>query len=90
MLRSIEETAAGLGDDGARLAARVRRARRALRRAQRGHLLRPILHLPRHPLRLVRFGLPAPRCRRRRSRARWKTPQARALFGGVAAHAFAR
>ena len=51
-------------------------------------MLRPILHLPRHPLRLARFGIPAaaPATAARPRLA--KTPQARALFGGVAAHAF--
>ena len=49
---------------------------------------RRIIHVPRHPLRLALFGLPRrpPRSLLARS---WKTPQARALFGGVAAHAFA-
>jgi phytoene dehydrogenase-like protein len=45
------------------------------------------VHVPRHPVRLVRFGLPAavPATLLARS---WRTPQAKALFGGVAAHAF--
>ena len=49
-------------------------------------LMRPVLHVPRHPLRLARFGLPAALpatlLARRFARA------GRALFGGVAAHAF--
>jgi phytoene dehydrogenase-like protein len=48
---------------------------------------RPVLHLPKHPLQLARFGAytgpPAAVVARR-----WKTPEARALFAGVAAHAF--
>ena len=51
-------------------------------------ILRPILHLPRHPLRLARFGIRGGGCRRRCSPARWKSPATRALFGGVAAHSF--
>ena len=51
-------------------------------------ILQPVLHLPRHPIRLARFGLraalPATRPRPRAP----EPPQARALFGGVAAHAF--
>src|SRR5207237_1298368 len=50
-------------------------------------VMRPLAHVPAHPLRLARFGLPslAPAA----LVARWlRTPQARALFGGVAAHAF--
>jgi phytoene dehydrogenase-like protein len=49
--------------------------------------LRPMLHLPDHPLKLARFGaysgLPAGLLARR-----FATPAARALFAGVAAHAF--
>jgi phytoene dehydrogenase-like protein len=86
LVRSVDETAEGLGDDGA-----------AWRRvfgpasAHFGELLedimKPVLHLPRHPLRLVRFGLAAVAPATLLSRS-WKTAQARALFGGVAAHAF--
>jgi phytoene dehydrogenase-like protein len=49
--------------------------------------MRPVLHVPSHPVRLVRFGLAAaiPATLLARS---WRTPQGRALFGGVAAHAF--
>jgi phytoene dehydrogenase-like protein len=49
--------------------------------------LRPMLHVPDHPLKLARFGaysgLPAGLLARR-----FATPAARALFAGVAAHAF--
>jgi phytoene dehydrogenase-like protein len=49
--------------------------------------LRPMLHLPEHPLALARFGawsgLPAAVLARL-----WSTDEARALFAGVAAHAF--
>ena len=85
MVRSITETAAGLGEDGG-----------AWRRVfgPSAHIddlledmLRPILHLPRHPIRLARFGIPAAAPATLLARS-WKTPQARALFGGVAAHAF--
>ena len=48
--------------------------------------LRPLAHVPSHPLALARFGawsaLPASVAARR-----WSTPEARALFAGVAAHA---
>ncbi|WP_204803234.1 phytoene desaturase family protein [Mycobacterium riyadhense] len=54
-----------------------------------GDLLRPVLNIPRHPIRLARFGpravLPAT------AMARWfRTEQARALFGGAAAHVYTR
>ncbi|MEU8622069.1 NAD(P)/FAD-dependent oxidoreductase [Streptomyces sp. NPDC048623] len=49
--------------------------------------LRPVLHLPRHPVHLARFGLfsglPATVLARR-----FGTPEGQALFAGVAAHAF--
>lgn len=85
MLRSIERTAAGLGADGVAW-------RRIFARPSAGFeelsddLFRPVLHLPRHPLRLARFGLPAATPTTLLTRA-FKAPQARALFGGVAAHA---
>jgi phytoene dehydrogenase-like protein len=86
--RSIEQTAAGLEPDGARW-------RQALGDLAAGFddlaqdLLRPVLNVPRHPIRLAAFGpravLPAT------VMARWfRTEQARALFGGAAAHAFTR
>jgi len=50
-------------------------------------LFQPVLHAPRHPIRLVRFGLPAAMPATLLTRL-FKSPQARALFGGVAAHAF--
>ena len=88
MVRSIDATAAGLGGDGERLEAAVRRARRRASTRLGEDIMRPFLHVPRHPLRLARFGIPAaapgdgpgPLLLDRRA--------ARALFGGVAAHAF--
>lgn len=50
-------------------------------------LMRPILHVPRHPVPLVRFGINALTPARVVAR-RFSTPQARALWAGVAAHAF--
>jgi phytoene dehydrogenase-like protein len=86
MVRSIEETAAGLGPDG--------RAWRRLFESPAAHLdalnedaLRPILHLPKHPLLLARFGIPAAAPATLVAR-RWRSPATRALFGGVAAHSF--
>lgn len=85
MLRSIDATINALGPDGA-----------AWRRAFAGpsaafatladDLLRPVLHVPRHPLRLAEFGSRAALPATALARA-WRTPQARALFGGIAAHA---
>lgn len=52
-----------------------------------GEVTRPMLHLPQHPVRLARFGLRAVQPAMLLAR-RWRTDAARALFGGVAAHAF--
>lgn len=88
LYQSIEQTAAALGSDGARW-------RRAIGDLAAGFddlaedLLRPVLNIPRHPIRLAGFGpravLPAT------VMARWfRTEQARALFGGAAAHVYTR
>lgn len=86
MLRSLAATVAGLGPAGRdwdRLFGPSVRRFDALAE----DVYRPLLHLPHHPLALARFGLaalmPATLLARRLG-----TPQARALFGGVAAHAF--
>ena len=86
LTRSLDNTAHGLGVDG--------RSWRRLFGPLAEHydelvedLFRPVLHRPRHPSVLARFGpaalLPATVLARR-----WRTAEARALFGGVAAHAF--
>lgn len=85
MLRSLDATAEGLGEDGVawrRVFGPPSRSFEALN----DDLLRPVLHLPRHPVRLARFGLAAGMPATVLARA-WSTPRARALFGGVAAHA---
>ncbi|MGV9670889.1 phytoene desaturase family protein [Gordonia sp. NPDC003504] len=88
LYRSIDETARALGRDG-------RRWRLAFGDLAAGFddlaadLLRPIVHVPRHPIRLAAFGpralLPASTMARL-----FRTDTARALFGGIAAHAFTR
>jgi phytoene dehydrogenase-like protein len=58
MVRSIADTAAGLGKDG-------RKWQRVFSSPSRGFaalsedIMRPLLHVPHHPLRLLRFGLAA-------------------------------
>jgi phytoene dehydrogenase-like protein len=83
--RSLDETAAGLGEDGS-----------AYRR-----LLKPLvdnwekvlheflgpLRFPRHPLVMARFGMRALFPASSLARLLFRTPQARALFAGAAAHA---
>jgi phytoene dehydrogenase-like protein len=88
MLRSLEATATGLGDAGTRW-------RRVFGPPSEGYepltedIYRPLAHLPRHPLRLVRFGLPAALPAKTLGRY-LGSPEAAALFGGVAAHSYAR
>jgi phytoene dehydrogenase-like protein len=50
--------------------------------------MRPLLHLPRHPLALARFGIPALLPATTLVRG-FDGEEAKALFGGVAAHSFA-
>jgi len=86
LVRSVEESAAGLGADG-------RRYRRIVGplAARFSELLDDVLgsmvRVPRHPLLLARFGiralLPA-------SRLPFRSERARALIAGLAAHSFLR
>lgn len=88
LYQSIDQTAASMGSDD-------RRWRLAVGDLAKGFdalgedVMRPILHVPRHPIRLAAFG---PRALQPAAVvARWfRTEQARALYGGAAAHAFSR
>ena len=51
-----------------------------------GELLGPVVHVPRHPLLLARFGIPALRSAMGLAQARFEGEAARALFIGVSAH----
>ncbi|MBF6212682.1 NAD(P)/FAD-dependent oxidoreductase [Nocardia puris] len=84
--RSVERTAAGLGRDGARWRWAFE-GPVARYDALAEDIMRPLLRVPRHPITLARFG--APTALPGSAFARYfRTPQARALFTGVAAHAF--
>lgn len=50
--------------------------------------LQPLLHVPRHPLVLARFGLNALASAQRLVTKRFRTEPAKALFAGLAAHSF--
>jgi phytoene dehydrogenase-like protein len=92
--RSFAATAANLDadrrtDDGSawrRLFAPLARDEAKLGR----ELLRPVIHVPRHPLALARFGLPALRPATGLARSRFRGDAARALFTGLAAHSMLR
>lgn len=86
LYRSVSETAAGLGADGRRWRWLFQRPSGAYD-ALAEDILRPLLRLPRHPLRLARFGIPAVVPASLLARL-FATEEARALFGGVAAHAY--
>ena len=84
--RSVPDTAAALGTDGPRWTS-LFGALSDRFDAIAEDFLRPMLHVPAHPLQLARFGayaaLPTGWLARR-----WSTHEARALVAGVAAHAF--
>jgi phytoene dehydrogenase-like protein len=85
--RSLEDTALVLGADGGayrRLFAPLVEGWSELS----DDILRPIAHVPRHPIALGRFGLTAIRSARRVAESRFRTDPARALFAGGAAHSF--
>ena len=88
LYQSIETTVARMGPDGTRWRCAVGDLAAGFDDLAQD-LLRPMVNIPRHPIRLAAFGpravLPAT------VMARWfHTEQARALFGGQAAHAFTR
>ena len=86
MRKSIDATAERLGPDGARWK-RVFGAPSRSFESLTGDVMRPLIHLPVHPLRLARFGVPtlAPATV---LAGRMRTNEGRALWAGVAAHAF--
>ncbi|GAB3623687.1 NAD(P)/FAD-dependent oxidoreductase [Mariniluteicoccus endophyticus] len=85
LVRDVPRTAAGLGLDGPswqRLFGPLAKDFDAVA----ADVYRPVVGVPRRPLTMTRFGasamLPATVLARR-----WRTPEARALWGGIAAHA---
>lgn len=86
LYRSVEQTAAGLGVDGPRWRALF--AGPASRfDTLADDIMGPLLRIPAHPLTLARFGAPTVLPASVLARI-FRTPAARALFGGVAAHTF--
>ena len=84
--RSVDDTARALGDD-ARAYARLMTPLVANWHALMVETLGPVIHLPRHPILLARFGLDAIRPAASLVR-RFRGEPARALLGGIAAHSF--
>jgi phytoene dehydrogenase-like protein len=84
ILRDLDATVAGLGEDGP---AWDRLYRRITARFDEvaGDLLRPILRVPRHPFATALAGVPSLLPAAVLAKA-FPTPRGRALFGGLAAH----
>jgi phytoene dehydrogenase-like protein len=88
LARDMARTEASLGRDGA--AWRRVFAPLAARFPEIAHeVMQPVAHLPRHPLALARFGMFALPPATWTARL-WRDEPARALFTGLAAHAFGR
>ena len=85
MEQSVEGTAAGLGRDGRRWAWLYGPLARDVDRLL-PELLGPVVHPPRHPIALARFGLPAVLPAGVLAHRAFRDDPARALFGGMAAH----
>lgn len=84
--RCVAETAAGLGADGARWS-RLFAGPSAGYDALSEDILGPLLRIPHHPFRLARFGIPALMPASVLAGI-FAGDKAKALFGGVALHAF--
>jgi phytoene dehydrogenase-like protein len=83
--RSLEETAQALGRDAEAYRDLFAGPVASWPKLQR-ELLGPLVHLPRHPVSLARFGLAAIRSVQAIAQSRFQTERARALFAGVGAH----
>jgi phytoene dehydrogenase-like protein len=85
--RSLAETSAALGPDGAaykRLFSPLVQDWENLT----AEFLLPMLHIPRHPIALAQFGWRACRSATALAQSWFEDGPARALFGGLAAHSF--
>ena len=88
--RSVAATADGLGGADGRAWARLFGPLVHDAAKLGPEILQPVVHLPRHPLALARFGLLALRSARGLARGRFRDEAARALFAGISAHAMLR
>lgn len=82
--RSVDGTAASLGKDYEAYRSLMKPLSRACDKLM--HDLLGPLSVPRYPIPLVRFGLPALRSAQGLARAKFREPNTRALFAGLAAH----
>ncbi|MEP6668329.1 MAG: NAD(P)/FAD-dependent oxidoreductase [Chthoniobacter sp.] len=84
--RSVTETGAALGADGEAYSELMQPLVDRWELLA-GEILQPLLHIPRHPWLLARFGLLALRSARGLA-SRFSSDAAQALIGGLAAHSF--
>lgn len=85
MHRSVGETAAALGADGDGYEHLMRPLRDAFDSLTE-EILQPILHIPKRPVFMARFGMHALQPAAMLAALHFRTPEARALFAGLAAH----
>jgi len=85
--RSLDETARTLGRDAEAYRSLLAGPVESWPELE-GELLRPLVHIPRHPVSLARFGLTALRSVRGVAESRFQTHAGRALFAGAGAHSF--
>ena len=87
LYQDVNYTADSLGVDGPA----YRRLMKPLARRWRtlaNEFLQPMLHLPRHPITVTRFGIPAICPATFLAKFLFRHEEARALFAGIAAHSF--
>lgn len=87
LYRDVDFTAEQLGGDS-RAYQRLMKRLASNWEKLANEFLQPMLHLPRHPLALARFGIPALCPASSLAKILFKHDAARALFGGIAAHSF--
>jgi len=85
--RDVDLTAAQLNIDGPAYGRLLKPLSRDWEK-RAAEFLQPMLHLPRHPIALARFGIPAVCPAALFAKFLFKYEPARALFAGIAAHSF--
>jgi phytoene dehydrogenase-like protein len=85
--RSLDVTARELGPDADAYRELFAGAMDAWPKLER-EVLGPLVHLPRHPISLARFGMTALRSVKAVAESRFESERARALFAGTGAHSF--
>ena len=85
--RSLDSTARNLGRDATAYAKLMRPFVRHWK-ALASEFLQPILHVPRHPITLTRFGSKALFSAQHLAFSHFKEATSRALFAGIAGHSF--